>query len=944
MDNDPKLRIYPTMVIGLGGAGNNVVRLVKRRYLRTWNSNVRRRREAAQRLQMPTASLGDLNDLPPLLQLLAVDTEPNTPQLGDEPLHYDEYAFLGNFDATKLVTHKHRHRWLQPWWRWLDSEIAPGYVHTGAKQMRPIGRLAFFRNYVTFKEMLQRKLKAMPSITGKEVAEENFVAVTNTPRVIYIVSSVCGGTGAGMLIDAAHVVRHYATDKNSGGERVTIIGILLMPSVFETLGTRMSALQRSRIQANAYAVLKELNHYQVTQKFQALYPIEPVPIPVNPHKAFDYIYLLESEDERGFSLADKSDAEHMAAHLIALTTFSTLNVKVRARDDNIARTPIIVTADTRFQTRSFAYSTFGLSGLVMPRAALWRYFVAETTRWALLRLMPRPTAEGTIMGFTTRERALEEDRTVRWQNYHNQFVSALKEKFEALTTKKTHDELDDLGVEIDKSEGRWNQFEAVLDDMVKRYVLDLQGTELKSGLAGLRGVLDWIAADEASAQPGALGRQKAPPIGVVKQPGALNSIGSAVSGVLGPFIPGDVIKRQRRAREEYDQYEKKSKLWQGVVKKLQDRAKRWISQIDAWENEAKTILPNLVEEINLMAMEIDPTLDTGDTETSTYYALETGAVSLDHLPVFREISYKLLDGSVIEQLLPTLHKYMLAKLTGGLTDYQAVEDLVSGTLKNLEGLREKVYREFDLRFLIYMQEDRSLPTNYRPQQFFERSAAHAVLDKDTNDNDGGKIESNLFLSLPRRLRTMVGDSIGSLGGTKQTTGGASVNGKSASQNGNGRASRMEAMQSPEERNFRHAMQEREHVEVVEGAEDERIDAVRLTHGLPLAHLGSLRHLYDEYRGPRAQPGESQTELDAIRDFTPRMLHLDPEWAVTIPEVYIDPSVAAQTIYGRPRGPKVGEEQAPAGVSMGGGQSSNGGQDPQHNGAGEGEEQPPPNSI
>ena len=82
-----KPTIYPTLVVGVGGMGTNTVRAVKRRFRNVWG--------------------GD--QLPGMLQLLALDTEPLVNRLDQEPLFADEFAYMGKFDATRLVSNLDQH-------------------------------------------------------------------------------------------------------------------------------------------------------------------------------------------------------------------------------------------------------------------------------------------------------------------------------------------------------------------------------------------------------------------------------------------------------------------------------------------------------------------------------------------------------------------------------------------------------------------------------------------------------------------------------------------------------------------------------------------------------------------------------------------------------------------------------------------------------------------
>jgi hypothetical protein len=98
-----------------------------------------------------------------------------------------------------------------------------------------------------------------------------------------------------MFMDTVHRIR--AQVRNNA----RIVGIFFLPDVLEAEIT--SDLQRRRIRANAYAALKELNHFQETQSFKALYPSEQRELPDTPYAPFDFIFLVGRTNRDGRSLA-----------------------------------------------------------------------------------------------------------------------------------------------------------------------------------------------------------------------------------------------------------------------------------------------------------------------------------------------------------------------------------------------------------------------------------------------------------------------------------------------------------------------------------------------------------------------------------------------------------------------------------------------------------------
>ena len=242
------------------------------------------------------------------------------------PLNSHEFAFLGKFDATRES---------EP----AESRARSGLVEMGlrtisrsgtsttARQLRPIGRLAFFRNYVTFKTLMTHKLRATRQLASIQEAEERGFPVAADHQLIYVVSSLCGGTGAGMFLDRGPTVSARRSARNAN-----VVGIFLMPSTFES--EIRSDLQRRRIQANAYAALKELNHFHENQDFKGF-------IRARRCRCDHEVSGVGSDLPRRTDQCRRSDsvqqeqAEQMIADLIHLMSMSHLNQRILGLDVNV---------------------------------------------------------------------------------------------------------------------------------------------------------------------------------------------------------------------------------------------------------------------------------------------------------------------------------------------------------------------------------------------------------------------------------------------------------------------------------------------------------------------------------------------------------------------------------------------------------------------------------
>lgn len=369
--------IIPTLVIGAGGTGDKVVRLFKRRIRLEWDADAR--------------------DIPDLVQLLAIDTVGFSNRPDQEMLRPDEYRFLGGFDPQHVID---RNPAVREWWGSFPSAMLPaGIIHLGARQIRALGRVALFYAFPDVWEAMRRKVDILTNISAESQALRSgfSVPVEKSARQVFIVSSLCGGTGAGIFLDLATRLRSYTSNQ------VSIYGIFVLPSVF--LHTMPSERQVRRIKANAYAALKELDACWYTpQNFRVRYPGEKHPTTVN-NAIFDSVFLIGREG-RGKSLTDLSDVVQQIAHFIYLATMHNLAEPLGEMSVNLDRTQKY-------------YSSFAVGAMTLPETKLNDSVIADLKRRYLLNIIEDNRHE------IERQR-LERDT--------NEFINSISKRAADLTT------------------------------------------------------------------------------------------------------------------------------------------------------------------------------------------------------------------------------------------------------------------------------------------------------------------------------------------------------------------------------------------------------------------------------------------------------------------------------------------------------------------------------
>lgn len=371
--------VAPTIVIGLGGTGKEVLLRLRRRFQERYNL-----------FGFPT------------MGYLWVDTDTRNTNIDDKPLdHIMEQvmfreeervnaevsgeAFMGYFRDQRVSPHI---------FNWLDQKLAVlGQVVNGAGQVRPLGRLAFFHSYSNIRGKLDKLVAKVRSQSSVELMRDRHGIVVDPNLLdIVIVCSIAGGTGSGMFLDMAFACRQAMSDPD-------ITGYLMLPSIF-TDGIRGS----EKIYANAYAALKELEYYSLRKDLLERYDsmdigkaqlaessrhdfvadwenlersrgIKPKPIPPPP---FNTCYLIDNMTQAGGLIGpkDKSFLCDMIAENIFLNfsseEFSRTKDSVRANLEQFLGNPLFFRYDEYGQAGGYTevlaqrYSTIGFSKLYVP--------------------------------------------------------------------------------------------------------------------------------------------------------------------------------------------------------------------------------------------------------------------------------------------------------------------------------------------------------------------------------------------------------------------------------------------------------------------------------------------------------------------------------------------------------------------------------------------------
>jgi ribosomal protein L40E len=331
--------MVPTIVVGIGGTGHEILARVRRLVEETY---------------------GSLKNFP-ILSFLIIDTDKDykisNPEAGGSPFKDNEkhWARVSGKQVREMVAEMDKFPWINSW---FPSELERNItsLEAGAGQIRACGRFAFFCNY---HEIQKKFLDAVRRVKGRETYMLNRygIRVSNNAVNVFVTGSLSGGTGSGMLIDMGYCIRNWL--RGEGSPMTTA----LVPSPEAFAGINVG----DRVLSNGYAALMELNYYSdhrteyVHQYSAGL--VDEVRSQLPP---FDFTYLVGTKNgESDFKL---EQIREMIAQNIFLDMTSDFAPHKRSIRDNIKGAWAQADPGGRGYPKQFM--SFGLSTLEIPIAQI----------------------------------------------------------------------------------------------------------------------------------------------------------------------------------------------------------------------------------------------------------------------------------------------------------------------------------------------------------------------------------------------------------------------------------------------------------------------------------------------------------------------------------------------------------------------------------------------
>ncbi|RMH77079.1 MAG: hypothetical protein D6681_21155 [Calditrichaeota bacterium] len=275
----------PALIIGLGGTGVLTLRHLKAQLLASKERK-----------------------LPPQVKLLALDTVKEEKESAETSgkmqiaalrteLDPGEYFWIGGdvYDFVRQIDrgeHPHIGSWFQAQPYLQSLPRAAFTLERGAGQLRQFGRLAIFY------DVQAPARSAIYNLLNRALNDIRGTGFFQTVDV-FLVASVAGGTGAGMFVDMAYLVRQVAKVDHQLGIRLR--GFLVLPEAFSKIPGGVKPPMRAR----AFACMRENQRFMVDFQYEHGYPMYyhdsgsgGVWRSTIKTKLFDFLYHVDGQSHR----------------------------------------------------------------------------------------------------------------------------------------------------------------------------------------------------------------------------------------------------------------------------------------------------------------------------------------------------------------------------------------------------------------------------------------------------------------------------------------------------------------------------------------------------------------------------------------------------------------------------------------------------------------------
>ncbi len=307
-----------TAVIGLGGTGMHAVLYMKKKLLETYG------------------------EIPPMMKFLVIDTTDKDrleTEGGEIELEPGEFLKIEVRNPGSLIKTNREVK------SWIPENVPKFALTGGAKQVRPLGRLAVFANAGPIEAKIDGLISSVRDFRIERYSDKYEVSSGNI--LVNIVCSLSGGTGSGSIIDISALTRKNLNDTDK------LIGYLLLPDIF------VGKPATDNVEPNAFAIIKEINYF-FTEEGKFRYQLGGRERKIE-EGLFNAVYLINNMNRQGIEYSDLKDLQEFLGMGMFLQSSAT-GKGVSDIIDNLEAQLI----GKKWWGKPTVFSSFGISELVYP--------------------------------------------------------------------------------------------------------------------------------------------------------------------------------------------------------------------------------------------------------------------------------------------------------------------------------------------------------------------------------------------------------------------------------------------------------------------------------------------------------------------------------------------------------------------------------------------------
>ncbi|MBN1184152.1 MAG: hypothetical protein JXB49_17810 [Bacteroidales bacterium] len=290
-------KLKRSLFIGLGGTGIKSILAVKQRLLEVYDPE-------------------NMKDIPPMIEFLGFDTDEMDKRKTEkglsvelEPAEFEKLSVHSIKDTFKANSHIRKR---------IPYEIqhtSKSAIHSGAGQIRALGTLSLLANYTKVKDALVTKVNKIQNWDAGGNLNDDWDTSGNDIN-IFIILSTSGGTGSGLFLDIAYIIRAHCNLDESD----RLFSFIMLPEPF--IGKKGT----KNVIPNAYAAFKELDYlmefdgssnYHIELDYGLEKGLDRYIIDDPP---FDYIYVISNQNENGVMFNDIGTLIDFIGYALFVTT------------------------------------------------------------------------------------------------------------------------------------------------------------------------------------------------------------------------------------------------------------------------------------------------------------------------------------------------------------------------------------------------------------------------------------------------------------------------------------------------------------------------------------------------------------------------------------------------------------------------------------------------